>query len=552
MKPAVCLSLVLSFACAVAAQSAADTVSASSLPVREVTVFKDGHAYVLRETTLPGAGKRQVVLDELPAPLLGTFWPYATGGAKVVAAKAARTKVRRDRDATDFKNLVVANLGKDAVLVDGAGARIEGKLLDVPKLENGGDGDMLLLQTATGVRALPFGVVRDLEIRGEVRRNRSVEVEQDRLTVEVDGGGNDARVGVAYVQQGLRWIPAYRIDVDGGGKAACKLEATLQNDLVDLAGATVHLVIGVPTFLFEGQVDPISLQQEAALVAAHMPRNAQFSNMLSNSIRTQSAGFSMQAEAAPGQGPSVEGGEQNEDLFVFTVRNVTLGKGERMVLPIAEFALDYKDVYTLRVPFAPPMEVRQGLQSDRALELARELAAPKAKHVLRFTNGDEAPLTTAPALVLRQGRVLAQGRMRYTPRGASTDLEINTAVDIRVETEDHETGRTPNAQAWDGNQYGRVGLAGTISLKNGKRQAVQIEVVRQVLGLVGEAGQGGSAKQADFATLWQDEARPYWWGWWSWPYWWFRFNGFGEFRWQVTLEPGASTTLDANWHYFWR
>jgi hypothetical protein len=274
--------------------------------------------------------------------------------------------------------------------------------------------------------------------------------------------------------------------------------------------------------------------------------------MLSNSLMTQSASYATEGPAANEPTPAVEGGAQNEDLFVFTLRNVTLRKGERMVLPISSFELRYRDVYTLDVPFAPPMEIREGLQSNRVLELAKQLAAPKAMHVLRLKNTSSAPLTTAPALVLAKGRVLAQGRLLYAPVGVETDLEINTAIDVCVEIEEHETARTPNKFRLDGNDYGRIDLIGTISLRNEKRQAVEIEVTRRVLGLVDEVQQDGTKAQLDLVQLWGGGHAPGWWAWWNWPYWWFRFNGFGQFTWKVKLEPGAATKLDANWHYFWR
>ena len=49
-------------------------------------------------------------------------------------------------------------------------------------------------------------------------------------------------------------------------------------------------------------------------------------------------------------------------------------------------------------------------------------------HKLRLTNNSKYPLTTAPALILRDGRVLAQGMMTYTATGADVDLAITTAV----------------------------------------------------------------------------------------------------------------------------
>jgi hypothetical protein len=73
-----------------------------------------------------------------------------------------------------------------------------------------------------------------------------------------------------------------------------------------------------------------------------------------------------------------------------------------------------------------------------------------------------------------------------------------------------------------------------------------------VLGLADTVGQDGSKKQLDLVQVWDAGPLPGWWGWWNWPSWWFAHNGFAELRWQVKLEPGAVTKLEASWHYFWR
>jgi hypothetical protein len=542
-------------AAALSAQSQPPAVlPAGTLPVREVTVFKDGHAYLVRETTLPADGSGKVVLDELPAPVLGTFWPYASDGARLVMAKSGLVTVPTDSAAMNFREIARANVGKDVVVVTSDKERIDGKLLGVPSHKTvpaASDGELLLLQTAAGTRVMPLAAVRDLEVRGGFVGTIRGEEQKARLELAVQGGGAGAKVGVMYVQRGLRWIPAYRLDLDGKGNAAVQFEATLQNDLVDLDGATVNLVVGVPKFEFEGLVDPISLQREAAEVSRQLQsQQLFFNNALGNSIQTQVAGF--QAAEPAAAGPEVSGMAANEDLFVYTLRNVTCKKGERLVLPIAQFALGYRDVYRLDVPFAPPMEVRQNLQSERVIELARQLAAPKARHVLRLQNGGEAPLTTAPALVLSQGRVLAQGRLGYTPKGGSSDLEINVAVDIRVDSTERETKRDAGAIRIGNDNFGRVDLQGAIALKNGKSVPIELEVTRRVLGLHDAVGQGGSQLQLDLVQAWQGGSASAWWGWWDWPYWWFQHNGFAEFRWTLQLAPGASTELTANWHYFWR
>src|SRR5512139_3223583 len=70
------------------------------MPIREVTVFKDGHAFVLHEGRLPTDAAGNVVMDYLPMPVLGTFWAHsADPKARLTSAIASQQRVRIDRTA---------------------------------------------------------------------------------------------------------------------------------------------------------------------------------------------------------------------------------------------------------------------------------------------------------------------------------------------------------------------------------------------------------------------------------------------------------------------
>lgn len=366
-----------------------------------------------------------------------------------------------------------------------------------------------------------------------------------------------------YLQKGIRWIPSYKVSLDGKGSAVLSLQATLINEMTDLNDVTANLVVGVPTFFFQDTPDPIGLQQAFAQLSPYFQNGSPTGNAMSNSLMSQVGGFgggsaraSERVNADAGNaGPEVTGGGRNEDTFIFTVKHVSLQKGQRMVLPIAETTLKYKDVYTVDIAYAPPRELRQnGNLNEQQAELLRLQNRPKAQHVIRLTNSSKFPLTTAPALILSDGKVLAQGLMTYTSIGGETDLTLTTAVDVKVKKTDKETTRTPNAVQWQGNQYGRVDLAGTLSITNYQPQAVEVEVTRNVLGNVGKAEQGGAVSMVN--TLEDDDNprpdTPIWWNWYSWPGWWNHFNGMGRIVWKLKLEPGKFTDLNYTWNYYWQ
>lgn len=561
--------------------------SLARMPVEEVTVFKDGHAFVLHSGRMPVDEAGRVVMDYLPNPVIGTFWPFsAEKDAKLSSTTASRRKALVPRTALTLKELIEANVGADVRVTEVPGtdgstysAKILGlptqsgeelESLDIPysgeKLSQ--RGDVALLETDEGVKVVNLDRILDISFAGDYKTELPREEFRNMLTLRLDWSGGapqrEAEVGLLYLQRGIRWIPNYKVAIDGEGEAIVTLQATLINEIADLEDVTAHLVIGVPTFAFQDTPDPISLQETVAQLSRHLRQDSQTALGFSNALMTQQAlpmaEFRGRAETEAGPamdlGPEVAGSAKSEDLFVFTVEHVSLRKGERMVLPVTEFTIKYKDVYSLDIPFAPPTEVWRNINSGRQAELARLFSSPKVTHKVRLFNDTEYPLTTAPALILLKDRLLAQGLMTYTAVGADTDLDITTAVDIRVKKTDNETKRTPNATIWQGDQYGRIDLAGKITLTNYGEDTVEVEVIRNVLGNVDSADNDGAIEMVNIfedASFTRGGAPyPYWWGWFSWPWWWHHFNGIGRITWTAELAPNEPMDLLYTWNYYWR
>jgi hypothetical protein len=594
---AAALSLLALPACA---DQAAPLQALSKMPVKEITVFKDGHAFVLHAGKMPTDAAGNVVMDYLPSPVLGTFWPYCgEKNAKLQAVTAGQRKVLVEHTALTMHELIEANLGADVVVTEvtdkmapdkfypakivGRPTR-SGEELEKTSPPNSGEllpqkGDLILLKTEGGLKAVSLEQVRDITIKGEAKPKFSQEEFRNLLTLKLDWNGKPgqaADVGLMYLQKGVRWIPSYKVVIDGKGSAAVRFQATLINEMVNLEDVTVNLVVGVPTFKFKDTIDPIGLQQQLVQIAAQFRRDgSQVPNALSNAIMSQQAGLGGQFRNEPepaGEaalprdlGPEIAGTDQKEDLFVYTVQHVTLKKGQRMVLPVGEFALPYKDVYSLDVPFTPPPEawgeaMNQFRGQTNDPDAAKLMLSPKVMHKIRLTNNTKAPLTTAPGLVVRDDRVLAQGLVTYTPIGADSDLTITTAVDIMVRKKEKEAKRTPDAVKWQNNPYARIDLEGQLTLTNRKDKAVEVEVARYVLGNIGEADQGGKVEMVNvledpaFLPSGLSGGEPYW-QWWrgyNWPYWWYHFNGIGKATWKVKLDPGKGIDLKYTWNYYWR
>jgi len=346
------------------------------------------------------------------------------------------------------------------------------------------------------------------------------------------------------------------------GYALIKLQATLVNELTDLEDVTVHLVVGVPSFAFKDNIDPMSLQDAAVQLSQHFQEGAQTAFAFGNAIMTNQ----MAAPVDPGAyghaagddgrlGPDVAITGKTEDLYVFTVKHITLKKGERMVVPVAEFLLEYSDIYTLNIPFTPPREMLASVGGAQQAEWARLYQAPKVMHKIRMTNSSKHPLTTAPTLILRDGRVMAQGLMTYAAVGSKVDLEITAAVNVQVKKEEREVKRKPNALSWQSLDYWKAELEGVLTMTSFGDKEIEVEVVRNVLGHADKADHGGkvimvnTVEDQEYGPAGRGHSR---WSPYSWPYWWHQINGIGRIKWKIKLKPGKSLDLTYKWHYFWR
>jgi len=577
--------------------AAPTTAKIEDIPVREVTIFKDGHAFVTHEGQLE-IKEGAVILEHVPEPVLGTFWPYARGRRVTLkSVVAAWDDVAESRTAISLPELIRANTGKRATLLVQMGGEVEtiegtlvgvpersverettspprreydyrsGRHVEVPASTSVGmveeRGDIVLVQTAEGLRTVKLGSVLSASFPDEAEMDFEETVKKRRLRLNIEGGRGESVVGMTYLQKGLRWIPQYAVFIEDDGTARIKLQGTIVNDMVDLDDVTVHLVVGVPNFMFKDQISPIALREAAAQLSQYFEQASATGYAFSNAIMSQSLAYNARLNEPAGIALPMEGGAEaigpHEDLFLYKVEHVTLKKGERMVVPVIEVQATYKDAYTWDIPFCPPPELLRHLNDQQREEMMMLSRASRVHHVLRITNKSEVPLTTGPALILKDGRLLAQSMIRYTSVGNTVDVDVTVATDIHAKKWEKQTDRQDNAKSIGGHSFSRLDMRGFLELTNYKEEAVTVEITRAVLGTLTEADNEGeithlnSFEDMSFLPEGDLSWSGWYWRWWSrWPWWWHYANDIGQVKWTVTLEPGVKRVLQYEWyHYAW-
>ena len=301
---------------------------------------------------------------------------------RLVSVVASQKRVLVERTALNLRELLEANIGAEAIITETGTNRYPATILGLPARSaeeqaatsppNSGErlpekGNLILLKTADGVKALAIDRIQDVTFPHAHKPAAASEEFRNLLDLKLDWGkakpAKSANVGLFYLQRGVRWIPGYKVELDGKGNAAVKLQATLINELADLEDVSVNLVIGVPAFAFKDTVDPMALQQNWR--SCHSIFGPTISTATVRSLRTSATPSCRSRPCGPTDyrgvpgpglggelGPEIGDAGKSEDLFVFTVPHVSLKRGERMVLPIAEFTLPYKDVSPSTCPSA--------------------------------------------------------------------------------------------------------------------------------------------------------------------------------------------------------
>ena len=480
--------------------------------VKRVAVFKNGYAFTYREAEAQTTNG-WVWTTNLPVGVMGTVWGYSTApNVRVAQLLASETERRESIRVADTNEVLLANEGARIRFFDSYNKQFEGifQILgrNFPVGEANDDENRqqpnltIALKTETGTILFPVSQIRNVEILGEPKMEKTRRVKEYRLMMKIDGAKDGERInlGIAALERGIRWIPAYRVEVKGSPvkEAKLELEAMLVNELTDLKNTEVNFVVGVPHFLFQDQMSPLSMNTAFAGVSSFFQTGAGNSrrDSYSNAIMSQAS----RADTETGDvSPTVAGEEQvnsfsAEQLFLYKTDGINLKKGERASLRLFSLTVPASEVFEWTLNDSPDtarryLEYSSGSTSQ---PLVQDLTS-KIWYALRMKNQTAMPWTTAPALSFREWKPLGQDMLTFTPAGGENILRVTPATEVIGTHVLEEKSRVKSQLKYGGSTYDfdLVTVEGVIKVRNIKKDAVELVLTRNLVGEVLTAGDDG-------------------------------------------------------------
>lgn len=497
----------------------ANVIFAQQMPsfspeVKRVAVFKNGFAFTYRE----GAAQIQngwTYTTNAPVGVMGTVWGYSSSPdvrvSQMLASESEKSEIER---LVNTEEVLLANEGKRIRFIDSYSKQFEGTyqllgrnyLLSPPEpgrvIQQGNL--TIALNTETGIILFPVSSLRNIEIIGQPKMDKTTLSKENRLMLNVTGAksGQDVNLGIAALERGIRWIPAYRVEVKGSPvkEAKLELEAMLINELTELKNSEVYFVVGVPHFMFQDLMSPLSMNTAFAGVSSYFERGAGNSrrDSYSNAIMTQQSSYQADVDyddASPTVSEEEKGNAFSaEQLFLYQANQINLKKGERASLRLFSLTVPASEIFEWTLNDSTDTQKRylEYSNSSTSIPFTQDLSS-KVWYALRLKNNTGMPWTTASAISFREWKPLGQDMLTFTPTGGENILRVTPATEVIGTHTLEEKSRTQTQLRYGGSNYefDLITVEGSIKLRNIKKDAVEVVLTRNVVGEATQASDAG-------------------------------------------------------------
>jgi hypothetical protein len=525
------------------------------LKTEAVAAFKNGLAFVVKQGDVhleAGLGN----LETVPNATLGSLWIAPNdAGASLDEVVAHRNRFLGQQNLTVLADVLLANAGKVVTIVDNSQKEYTGEIVGFRQAAEGeksSDGsispnpsgdtlyanslssvpqrhvtpEFLLLRSEGKLWALYFHNIARVILPADSILQQPQEEERKALQFKIKGVTGHVNLTMGYLEHGLGWSPSYLVSLQDDKKAQITMQAVLVNDAEDLKDTDLFFVVGVPNFAYSNVPSPMALQQSLLEFMQAASRRDDANLRYSNAITGQmtAGGIMGDAPAAPSLATTTEElqGAQEEDLFLYSRKHVTLARGERATYNVFSETVNYEHIYEWNLEDQPRVDGFGNPQNNLNSGSDRS-TKDNIWHALRLKNSTKFPWTSAPTMVISGTKPLSQDTVPYTPKSATSSLKLTIATDIRASHEENEIERQRDVQRRHNYNYDQVSVEGKLTVKNYKSKEVRLSIADRVRGTVeSQTDNGKSDKLAEAIAV---------------------DNPLSRLTWEITLQAGEEKVI---------
>jgi hypothetical protein len=500
-------------------------------------LFKNGLAIAKQAVTIPGPGTYRI--DDVPQPVHGTFWIDPTAGVEARMTTQLVDAPIHGNGTMDFQEELV---GCDVSILfrDGNIPPATGKVVAVER-DNGEDAwdrisqrsqyspfnnisvptpskGFLILENAEGRTYIDTSMISYLRTKGNSRT-----VKQRRPVLLLTVSKTDAKpmeIYLSYLTQGISWAPGYRVDLAGPKTLMLEQNAVVKNELADIENAEIMLISGYPNIPFSNVISPFSLSTTWAQYFRQLNQRNETPNPTTiNSIR--------QNAPSPNSGASLAAAPAGEgvDLHYQSLGIRTLAEGDSLAIGTASGKASYERIVEWIVPDTRDANGHY-IQDYRRQEDPGKYE-DATWDAVRFKNPLSFPMTTAPVIIVSNGRFNGQQMTDWVNTGEETTLHITKALSLRTyHMEQEEPGEREIVNV-GGNDYRVVRVKGELKVNNHRNENVSLVIRRRF------SGDLKAADDVPTCVLMEEGA--------------YSVNRRNELTWSLSVKPGEEKTL--TYHY---
>ena len=451
---------------------------------KSISIFKNGSAFFLKSGNIKTVDGSYKMTENIPSALFGTLWIHSPNGElKHISSYTDKVEKKQEKQAKSFEDILTLNIGKKIKLFIGKDETLEGIVEEIDTSKDMSfiyPNSVVTFRTNDKWLSIRTSEIRRIEFLEKPNQVLEYKTKEDKNIVKVDFNTKktEQALDLMYLENGLSWSPNYLIELIDDNSANLTLRSEVVNNAENINNSDINFVVGIPNFRFATKLSSLVDFIKSFVPSLDPNRTANFSNV-------QSLGYGIEEELdfQPDFIASNDVGSSQEDLYFYTLKNISLKKGGRGHYQIFKTKVDIEHIYECNLE---RNSTSKNYYQKNYLFQADN--TNKIFHSIKLNNETSYPWTTGAAMVVKgteSAKPISQDQLNYTPINGNSFVKLTQAPDVKVKHAEKEIERVDRAMKNPVDQkyyLDLVTVEGQVKIKSYKAKKIDLNIRRTIIG----------------------------------------------------------------------